>query len=457
MLRNPTRRRMNMENDYTTVLHGTPGMVEFPGSVVRLQSGNTLIADGGDELGLGSEVVEVDPLGNVVWQFDDSGRLSFVHSARLTRTNNILITDTTNDRVIEVTRAKRIVFSSDDWGGGTGRLSDGTHLGYPNDAYELADGTLFICDRNTNRALHADRKGRVLWAYAERIKHPHNAHPLPNGNVLISDSDGNRIIEVSRDKEIVWSYGNGRPEMAYWPRCAQRLESGNTMICDSKNGRVIEVTPDGRVVWQYKVDYFSKFYDIEIQPNQNLLVSDQQHHQVIEVDRSGNYRWLHRNYHMVGPIDPKLRNGFFKERDTETGLPRYWNFAKRHNEGGGRVIWDEENKPYPCPGLEFDRHGFLYLQQTIAVKPGVRYKLAARIRTEGVQGSASFMMCFLDKWGGQVYDMGDIPRGDLFIGDNDWTMDTAEAVAPPQATCVELRLYINGAGKAWMKEVMFHS
>jgi len=120
------------------------------------------------------------------------------------------------------------------------------------------------------------------------------------------------------------------------------------------------------------------------------------------------------------------------------------------------MLWDEKNKPSPCPGLEFDREGFLYLQQTIAVQPGMRYKLAARIKTEGVKGSASFMMCFLDKYGGQVFDMGDIPRGDLYLGGNDWTMDTAEAVAPESATCVELRLYINGAGKAWMKEVMFH-
>lgn len=445
------------ETDYPMIEHGAPGMVEFPGSVVRLPSGNTLIADGGDELGLGSEVVEVDPLGNLVWQYDDEGRLSFVHSARLTQAGNILITDTTNDRVIEVSRDKRIVFTSDAWGGGTGRLSDGSHLGYPNDAYELADGSLFICDRNTNRALQVDRQGQVLWQYSEGIKHPHNAHPLPNGNVMISDSDRNQILEVNRERQVVWSYGDGSTAMLNWPRCAQRLESGHTMICDSKNARVIEVTPEGRLVWEYKVDYFAKFYDIQPLPNGNVLVSDQQHHQVIEVDRWGNYRWLHRNFHLVGPILPSLKNGSFKLRDEKTGLPQHWNFAKRHDEGGGRVLWDESNQPYPCPGLEFDRHGFLYLQQTIAAKPGLRYKLAAKIKTEGVQGSASFMMCFLDKYGGQIYDMGDIPRGDLYLGDNDWTLDTAEAMAPPSATCVELRLYINGAGKAWMKEVMFHS
>ena len=367
-------------DEYNIVTHGAPGMIEFPGSAERLPNGNTLIADGGDELGLGSEVVEVDPLGNIILQYDDNGNLSFVHSARQMENGNILITDTTNDRVIEVTRDKQIVFTSDEWGGGTGNLSDGSHLGYPNDAYELEDGTLFICDRNNNRCVHVDRQGKVLWQFSEGIEHPHNAHRLPNGNVLLSDSDRNKIMEISPQKEVVWFYGDGSTEMLNWPRCSVRLENGNTVICDSKNARVIEVTQEGEIVWEYKVDYFAKFYDIQVLPNNNILVTDQQHHQVIEVDRAGNYRWLHRNYHMVGPIEPKLRNGSFKERG-KAGLPRYWNFAKRHNEGGGRVIWDEENKPYPCPGLEFDRHGFLYLQQTIAVKPGQRYKKAVKIRT----------------------------------------------------------------------------
>ena len=47
--------------EYNIVQRGAPGMIEFPGSVERLPNGNTLIADGGDELGLGAEVVEVEP------------------------------------------------------------------------------------------------------------------------------------------------------------------------------------------------------------------------------------------------------------------------------------------------------------------------------------------------------------------------------------------------------------
>ena len=438
-----------------SVSRSAPGMLEWPNSVERLPNGNTLIADGGDVSGNGSEVIEVDPLGNIVWQYDNEGGFLFLHSARLLKSGNILLSDSSNDRVIEVNRDKQIVFNTDEWDNGTGKLSDGSHIAYPNDAYELEDGNLFICERNNNRAFKVDRQGNVLWVYDKDIDRPHNGHMLPNGNMLICASDINTILEVSPAKEIVWSYGDDKPETLDWPRAARRLENGNTMICDSKNSRIVEVTTKGQVVWQFKVNYFSKFYDFQVLPDDNILISDTQHRQVIEVDRSGNYRWVYRNFHLLD-VELKLKNGFFKEQD-ETGVPLHWQLARLISEGGGELIWDKENKPYPCPGLEYDRSGFLYLHQVIAVKPGARYKLAGKIRTEGVKGSCSIQLCFLDKYGGQVYDMEDIPKGDFYMGDNDWTLDTIEAKAPEGATSVELRLSINDAGKVWFKEMMFHS
>jgi hypothetical protein len=227
------------------------------------------------------------------------------------------------------------------------------------------------------------------------------------------------------------------------------------MICDSKNSRVIEVTKNGEVTWQYKVDYFSKFYDVQVLADGNILVSDTQHRQVIELDRWGNYRWVYRNFRLLD-VKPKLMNGFFKERDGFE-VPLHWHLAKLISEGGGQFVWDTSDTSRPCPGLRYDRDGFLFLQQMIAVKPGVRYKLAGKIKTKGVKGSCSIQLCFLDKYGGQIFDMADVPKGDLYQGDNDWTLDNIEAIAPDKATCVELRLAINGAGMAWFRDIMFHS
>lgn len=145
---------------------GIPRDVEMPLAVQRLPNGNTIIADAGDEAGLGSEIVEVDPVGNIVWNFNEN--LRFAHSGRRLRNGNTLITDTTNNRLIEVTPDKRIVMNSDEWGGGTGDLSDWSHLHYPNEAFSrwlftikerLADEE---CDFVDNRYIEK-RRLRLLW------------------------------------------------------------------------------------------------------------------------------------------------------------------------------------------------------------------------------------------------------------------------------------------------------
>lgn len=431
-----------------------PGILEFPCTAVRLPNGNTLIVDAGDDVGAGSEVIEVDPAGQVTWNYH--GGLRFAHSAVPTRAGNVLIADTTNDRVIEVSRDGRIVFTTDSLSGGTGTLSDGTHLSYPNNAIELDSGDLLVTDRNRNRFLVLARDGAVRWEYGDNIEHPHNAELLANGNFLVADSDSNKILEISPDRKLVWSYGDGSDAMLSWPRHARRLDSGNTLITDSKNSRVIEITPDGRIVWEFKVPYFSKFYYAEKLANGNVLIADQQAHRVLEVDPAGSIVWMFRNYLYPNPIYPRLTDGSFKLRAGD-GWPEHWILMRRFSEGGGEVIWDEDATPRPAPGLAYDRSGALCLQQTVRVTPGLTYHLAGRIRTETLEGHACFQLAFVDAMGAAVHDAPDIPRGETFSGTTDWTQDSFSAPAPEDATAAEVRLFISGKGKAWMHGVMLHT
>ena len=430
----------------------TRGMVEFPCDVERLANGHTLIADAGALDGTGSEVVEVDPLGQIVWRYDEG--LQFAHSAKRLANGNTLIADTTSNRVIEVTPDGRLAFSSDDWSGGSGRLSDGTHLHYPNDAHELPDGTLIITDRNNDRCVIVDRHGTVVWSFSEGIRHPHNCDVLSGGNVLIADSDGRRVVEIDRDGQIVWSYGDGRPETLNWPRDADRLDNGNTLITDSKNSRILEVAPDGRVAWSYAVPYFANFYDADKLPGGNVLISSQQHQEVIEVDAAGNVVWSFRNVRRTEPVRPRLTNGAFKQRAPDGG-PACWTLCTRLSEGGGRVIWDEDAQPRPCPGIEYDRPGALYLAQTIAAAPRQRYEMGGQIRTELDDGSvAYFQIAFVDDRGGYTADTAAQPKGQLFTGTQPWTPDRLEAVAPDRATAAEVRIFISGRGRIWVKGLM---
>ena len=280
---------------------------------------------------------------------------------------------------------------------------------------------------------------------------------LPNGNVLVSDSDGNRIIEANRNKDIVWSYGDGSKEVLWWPRSAIRLPNGNTLITDSKNHKLLEVTTNGKVVWTFQTEHVDKFYISHATKEDTFLIaSTDGHHQVLEIDRARNYVWAFRNYRRPFPLYARLTDGFFKSVNQE-GVLEHWVLATQLSEGGGVLLWDEKNKPRPCPGIEMDREGALFLQQAVAVEPGARYRLGAEIRTEGVEGSACLQIDFFDAKGGSMFkDITAMPLGEIFTGTNPWTADALEAKTPNQATYAEIRLFLLNKGRAFIKNVMLN-
>ncbi len=447
--------RKSQEEFSNNHLRGRPGMLNFPCDVERLPNGNTLITDAGDELGLGSQVIEVDAIGNLVWFFNEG--LAFAHSAKRLENGNTLISDTTNNRIIEVTPAKEICFTSEDWGEGSGTLSDGSHLDYPNDAHLVEGDRLMLTDRNNDRCLITDRRGNILWEYSEDLHHPHNCDLLPNGNVIIADSDNHRAMEVNPDKAIVWEYG-GTTDQLNWPRDADKLENGNVLCADSKNSRLVEVNRDGKVVWSYQADHFAMYYDADKLPNGNVLASDQFHRQIVEIDPFGNVVWQFRNARMLFPILPRLKNGFFKDW-TEAGEPAHWMVLRKLSEGKGNVIWETNGRGRKLPGLEYDGTGIIGLFQVVGLEPGKRYQFAAKIKTEDVEdnGAAFFSMGFMDSRSGYLADIADAPKSELYNGTNDWSREHFEFTAPEKATAMELRMLLKGKGKAWMQELMLFS
>jgi uncharacterized protein YndB with AHSA1/START domain len=430
------------------------GVLDFPCGAERLPDGTTIIVDAGDDQQLGSELLIVDENGRLIWNYTE--RLRFAHSAVLLPNGNFLVTDTTHNRVIEVTREGEVVFTSDDWSNGSGGLSDGSHLDYPNDAHALDDERLLITDRNNDRCVIVNRSGEVLWEYSENIRHPHNADPLENGNVLIADSDNDRVIEVNPDKEIVWSYGDqhGDSPLA-WPRDADRLPNENTLICDSKNNRVIEITPEREIAWEYGVPYFANFYDADRLDNGNTLIVDQQHQRVFEVDHSGTVVWQFRNHRPTVTTTRRLSNGSFKEKD-EDGMPAGWRLMSRVAEGGGSVSWQEDETGKDHPVLEFDRSGAVALYQLVTIRSGKRYRIAAELSTNDMsEGSfACLQLAYRDEYGGWFEDVFESPKGTLLEGTTEWTEDVLEVVAPEGARTVEVRVLLVGPGRAHIRRIM---
>jgi|GEM_PF-567609 len=265
-----------------------------PHDVDRLPNGNTLITDGGSATTqTGSRVIEVDQRGRLVaaWLLD----LDWAHNADPTGSGRLILSDTHNDRVIEVDAAGTILWSSDDHA----PFSDGSHLRYPNDANLLTSGSILITDRDNHRLVEIDRTGQVVWQFgvtgvpgadALHLNGPHNADRLANGNTIVADSNNHRILELDAAGSVVWEYKPSGAAALDWPRDADRLANGNTLITDSRNNRIVEVDPTGTVVWQL-AGVVGVPYDADRLPSGTTLVSDSVPGRVIEVDATGAVLW----------------------------------------------------------------------------------------------------------------------------------------------------------------------
>jgi hypothetical protein len=424
-----------------------PEVLDKPLGVTRLPNGNTLIADAGgaNYTTTDSAILEVDPAGNVVWLY--AGSMAFAHSANPYSDGTILIADTGNDRVFRVNREGQIVWTSDEWGDGSGKLSDGSHLDYPNDAELLANGHILIGDRNNDRVLEVTEQGQVVWTYDNLVR-PHNPDRLPNGNTMISDSERNLVIEVDPAGGIVWQFGG--EGVLYWPRDADRLENGHTLITDSRNNRVIEVTPEGQIVWAF--EGLSIPYEADRLSNGNTLISDNNHKRVIEVNAAGEIVWSFRNF--ADDYPATLQNGGFEADADKDGLPDGWYPADLNAEGPATFLWDaaEKSRGQRSAGLEYHGPGRVAWLQTIQVEPGKKYRFSGDIKAQIIGGVAAYQLWFVDEWGGPL---GEPTTVQAHATSSGWTRDRLEVVAPARAVAVQVWCLSLADGRVWFDNVSF--
>lgn len=436
-----------------TQAYSPPGRLDWPTGVERLPNGNTLIADAGYWSGQGSEILEVDLLGNIVWRYE--GELRFAHTVKLLPDGNILIADTSNNRIIAVNRNGQLTFSSEEWSGGTGRLSDGSVLSYPNNVHTMPSGNLVITDRNNNRVVQVGRDGSIVKQF-KGLEHPHNGEILPDGNLLFANSDANCVQEIDSSGRVVWSYGDSPSESLNWPRDANRLSNGNTLITDSKNHKVIEVTAENEIVWTYQMEKHGHLYEAHRLPGGNTLISVQQRYQVIEVDPAGNIVWSFRNFYRPEPIPGELQNPDF-EREAYAGanFPADWYPCDFVSEGGANFFWDSEtsHSGNRCIGVEYSNPGAVWWQQIVQVCPDQDYRIGGYIKTDALDGFCQIQLSFLDEEGCSLHTVRQLPGGKQFQGTNDWVKDNFVCRSHLQATAVEIRLMVVGNGKVWFDDL----
>ncbi len=240
------------------------------------------------------------------------------HASSFNTPGNILITDQFNNRVIEIDPAGNIVWQ---FGNGPHDASANAIAG-TNDAERVGaltlmsgtgvpPGTTTSCKTGCvdNRVILVDFSGNIVWQYGQfgvtgfgpnQLNTPVQNTALPNGNVLITDQGNERIIEVQRtDNTIVWQYGqNGvigsRPNQLNNPNAAELLANGHILISDENNNRAIEVThtTPSKIVATFTahgsvsgVAFASRL------SNGNTLITDSNNARIVEVDSHDKIVW----------------------------------------------------------------------------------------------------------------------------------------------------------------------
>lgn len=228
-----------------------------------------------------------------------------------TPTTNLLVTDMSNHRVIEVDPITHNVV----WQYGlTGNPGSGPNqLNNPWEAVRLTDGNTLIADYSNQRVLEVrptdTSGGTILWEYTEPGGnfYPKDVKKLPNGNVLITDTGNDRVLEVTpvypNTAIIVWKSSSmpqeGIPLKEPWE--AEKRGTDTYLITDYGNHRVIEVQATGpsggNIIWQYGLtgSYGFRPNELNYPTDANrlicntILISDWRNQRVIEVQPTGTF------------------------------------------------------------------------------------------------------------------------------------------------------------------------
>src|SRR5882762_10834224 len=214
-----------------------------------------------------------------------------------------------DNRVIVVNEEGQIIWQYGQDGGVAGASFD--QLNVPVAATFLPNSHVLITDQSNERVIEVDLKKQIVWQYGVAgavgidpcanptgvddggLTNPNSAELLENGHMLIADENNNRAIEVNRDtKKIIHTFTAGCTVSGV--AFASRLANGNTLLTDSNNSRIVEVDPNDNVVWQYSTNTRLGSIAAPLPTravrlrNGNTLISDQFNNQVIEVDQDKN-------------------------------------------------------------------------------------------------------------------------------------------------------------------------
>jgi hypothetical protein len=198
---------------------GYKGRVEVH-AFQRLDDGNTLVAESGNR-----RIVEVDKDGKIVKEIPLTVKTPDPHrDTRMVRKlpgGTYLVCHEGDGAVREYDAAGKVIWEYKlDLGGrprspGHGPEGHGTEV---YGALRLANGNTVIAGGNNNRVLEVNKDGKVVWSIDQKelpgitLAWVTTLHALPNGNLIVGNChagpDNPQLFEVTRDKKVVWTFKN---------------------------------------------------------------------------------------------------------------------------------------------------------------------------------------------------------------------------------------------------------
>jgi hypothetical protein len=212
-------------------------------------------------------VFEVTYNKKIIWQYPDETDLtkSEINSCQPLSNGNILIMDSYNNRLIEVTRKKKIV----------------TEIKLPSEVVnpymryrsgrKTRHGT-YLVGMLPDKVLEYKRNSELIreidltkYGIQKEFFFIFEILDLDNGNLLISTGYDGRFLEITPKNELVWEVSK---KTCPWldirfAAGALRLKNGNTIICNGdwhvkRNEEqalpLLEITPDYKPLWTAKYD-----------------------------------------------------------------------------------------------------------------------------------------------------------------------------------------------------------
>jgi len=134
------------------------------------------------------------------------------------------------------------------------------------DLHMLPNGNILTHITHTT-VVEISRAKQIVWKYEAKPKagyagkvEVHAFQRLADGRTMIAESGNARIVEVDTKgtivKEVPLTVNNPHPHRD--TRMARKLASGNYLVCHEGDGCVREYDGDGKVVWDYTLDLGGK-------------------------------------------------------------------------------------------------------------------------------------------------------------------------------------------------------